>query len=78
MQKRCKTFPSLQAAFPDRNTGRYYSLPQQQNTANINAVYTAANEEQNCGRKESADRKISESAHSQESFVNKQREATAA
>ena len=32
-----QTFPSLQAPYPNRDTGLYYSLPQQQNTANINA-----------------------------------------
>ena len=80
-----QTFPTLQAAYPDRNAGRYYTLPQQQqNTANINAVYTTAKEENN-GRKgesavweASAESKASESALSHEAFVNNQREAAAA
>ena len=31
-----QSFPSLQSAYPSRETGRYYSLTQQGNTANIN------------------------------------------
>ena len=37
-----KTFPSLQAAYPSRETGRYYSPPQPHDPDNINAVYTTS------------------------------------
>ena len=78
-----QTFPTLQAAYPDRNAGRYYTLPQQQqNTANINAVYTTTEEEKKGGKEKSAVQlsaaKASESAVSHEAFVNSQKEATAA
>ena len=72
-----QTYPTLQAAYPNRNTGQYYSLPQQQqNTANINAVFTQAerkNEETSIVQS-----KVSESAVSHEDFVKNQKEATAA
>ena len=40
-----QSFPSLQSAYPSRDAGRYYSLPQQGNTAYINAVPTTVTEE---------------------------------
>ena len=57
-----------------RRREQFYSLPQQHNMANINAVYTASAGEANNNREErkeekSADRKMSESALSHEEFV---------
>ena len=76
-----QTFPALQAAYPDRNTGRYYTLPQQQqNTASINAVYTKAESE---GREAKAvvqgpAERASDPMETHETFVNNQKEASAA
>lgn len=51
-------------------------MPQQPNTANLNAVSTTRGSEEREEKKESADSK-SETASSHDKFVNKQREATA-
>ena len=70
-----QTYPTLQAAYPDRNTGRYYTLPQQQqSTANINAVFPQAEgkEEKPAGQVTVA--RISETAAGHESFVNNMRQ----
>ena len=76
-----QTFMTLQAVYPDRNAGRYYTLTQQQqNTANINAVYTKADGE---GKEAKLAvlvpaARASDTAMSYETFVNSQKEATAA
>ena len=76
-----QTFPTLQVAYPDRNTGLYYSLPQQQqNTASINAVYTKAEDEGREARSavQVPVERTSDPADAHETFVNNQREASAA
>ena len=75
-----QSFPSLQSAYPSRETGWYYSLSQQGNTVNINAVYTTVPEEKkeiDKGKgKEKKERRQTTSDH--DLFINKQMEATAA
>ena len=73
-----QTYPTLQAAYPDRNAGRYYTLPpQQQNTANINAMYTKAEGKEVKSAVPVPETRASEAAASHETFVNSQKEATA-
>ena len=65
-----QSFPSLQAVYPNRETGRYYSFnPGQGNTANINAVSTTVTE----GKKKNRMKKEkSQAASVHDLFVNKQ------
>ena len=69
-----QSYPSLQAVYPNRETGRYYSLGQG-NTANINAVSTTVTKNRS---KKSEKKERSRAAADHEEFVNKHTQATAA
>ena len=74
-----QTYPTLQAAYPDRSAGRYYTLPQQQqNTANTNAVFTKAEGKEEKSAVQVPVARASETAASHKTFVDSQKEATAA
>ena len=72
-----QTYPTLQAAYLDRNAGRYYTIPQPQHiTANINTVYTKAEGKETESAVQIQTAKASETAISHEVFVNNKKEAT--
>ena len=49
-----QTFPSLQAAYPNKETGQYYSLPERSTTVNINTFSTACSKDEGGEEKKEA------------------------